>query len=66
MAAVSVLLAALLIIVLFLTALLQVEIGPVIILLFVSCLICLIVSLISFIREINQSLVALKLELGSG
>ncbi len=64
MATVSVLLAAVLIIALFLTALLKLEVGLVISLLFIGCLASLIVSLGAFIRDIHLSLVALKLELG--
>jgi len=63
MAAVSVLLASLLIIGLFLTALWSWEVGLVIVLLFVGCLSSLIVSLAAFIRDIQLSLHALKLEL---
>jgi uncharacterized membrane protein YqjE len=63
MAALSVLLASLLIIVLFLTALQRWEVGLVIVLLFVCCLASLIVSLGAFIRDIQLSLHALKLEL---
>ena len=63
MAALSVLLAAVLIIVLFLTALLGIEVGLAITALFTACLISLIVSLIAFIKDIQLSLKALKLEL---
>jgi uncharacterized protein DUF2721 len=63
MAAVSVLLASLLIIGLFLTALWSWEVGLVIVLLFICCLSSLIVSLAAFIRDIQLSLHALKLEL---
>ncbi len=64
MAALSVLMASLLIIVLFVTALQRWEVGLVIVLLFVCCLAALIVSLAAFIRDIQLSLHALKLELG--
>lgn len=64
MAAVSVLLAAVLIISLFVIAWLKVEVGLFIILLFIGCLLSLIVSLGAFLREINLSLGALKVELG--
>ncbi len=64
MAALSVLLASVLIIVLFVTTLAKSEAGFVIVLLFVSCLASLIVSLLAFIRDIQLSLHALKLELG--
>ncbi len=63
-AAASVLLAALLIIVLFLTALMKLEAALLITLLFVACLGALIVSLSAFIRDIQLSLRALKVELG--
>ena len=64
MAAGSVLLASVLIIALFLTALLKLEVGLFISLLFITCMVSLIVSLVAFIRDIHLSLVALKLELG--
>jgi hypothetical protein len=63
MAAISVLLAAVLIIVLFLTVLSRLEVGVVLISIFIGCLLALIVSLAAFIREIQLSLQALKLEL---
>jgi len=63
MAAVSVLLVAVLIIVLFLSALMKLEVGVAITLLFIGCMAALIVSLIAFIRDIQLSLKALKLEL---
>lgn len=63
MAAVSVLLASLLIIVLFLSALMKLEVGFAIVVLFICCLASLIVSLVAFIREIQLSLHALRLEL---
>src|SRR5262249_36867878 len=65
LAALSVLLAAVLIIALFLAALLKLEIGALLILVFIGCLGTLIVSLIAFILDINLSLSALKLEVGS-
>ena len=64
MAAMSLLLAALLIIVLFIAALSRWEAGFAIILLFICCLASLIVSLLAFIRDIQLSLHALNLELG--
>ena len=64
LAGVSVLLASVLIIVLFLTALWKAEVGHLIILLFIACMASLSGSLVAFIRDINLSLVALKLELG--
>jgi len=63
LAGVSVLLASLLIIVLFLTALLKLEVGLLISLLFIGCMVALSGSLVAFIRDINVSLGALKLEL---
>jgi hypothetical protein len=65
LAALSVLLAAALIITLFLTALMRIESTQLIILLFISCMVALILSLAAFIREIQLSLHALKLELRS-
>jgi hypothetical protein len=61
---VSVLLASLLIIVLFLTALWKLEVGLLISLLFIACMVSLSGSLVAFIRDINLSLGASKLELG--
>lgn len=65
LAAISVLLAALLIIVLFLTALLNLGIVSLISGLFIACLFCLIISLILFIVDVNISLVAVRLEIES-
>ena len=63
LASVSALAAAILIIVLFLTALWQIETSWSIVILFIVCMMCLIGSLALFIHDINQSLAALKLEL---
>jgi hypothetical protein len=63
MAAMSVLLVAVLIIVLFIAALAHWEAGFFIVLLFVCCMASLIVSLVAFIRDIQLSLHALCLEL---
>ena len=63
LAAVSVLLASVLIIVLFLTALWNLEVGLVLSLLFIACMVALSGALVAFIRDINLSLGALKLEL---
>jgi hypothetical protein len=63
MAASSLLLTAVLIIVLFVSALARLEAGMAIILIFICCMASLIVSLIAFIRDIQLSLLALKLEL---
>jgi asparagine N-glycosylation enzyme membrane subunit Stt3 len=65
LASVSALAAAILIIVLFTTALWQMESAWVIVTLFMVSLVSLIVSLVIFIRDINQSLAALKLELAA-
>ena len=58
------LLASVLIIVLFLTALWKLEVGLLISLLFIACMVSLSGSLVAFIRDMNLSLGALKLELG--
>jgi hypothetical protein len=63
LASLSLLLAACLIITLFATALLRWDAGGVIILLFAGCLAALIGSLVLFIRDVNQALAALRLEL---
>jgi len=63
LASTSALFAAILIIVLFVTALLQMENAWLICALFIVCLACLIGSLIVFIHDINRALAALKLEL---
>ena len=63
LASTSALFAAMLIIVLFVTALLQVESAWLICTLFIICLACLVGSLIVFIHDINQGLAALRLEL---
>ena len=63
-AALSVLLVAVLIIVLFIAALMKAEAGLAITAIFVACMLSLIVSLSAFIRDIQFSLKALKLELG--
>jgi len=60
---VSVLLAAILIITLFAAALLHVEAGWLVGLIFVACMAALIMSLIDSIRDVNMSLVAVKLEI---
>jgi hypothetical protein len=63
LASTSALFAAILIIVLFVTALLQIENAWLICALFIVCLVCLIGSLVVFIHDVNQALAALKLEL---
>ena len=65
LASTSALFAAILIIVLFLTALLQLENALLICALFIVCLASLIGSLVVFIHDINLSLHALKLELSA-
>jgi hypothetical protein len=55
--------AAVLVIVLFFTALWQLETAWLISGLFVICMLCLIGSLIAFIHDINQSLSALKIDM---
>ena len=62
LATLSMLLAAVLVIALFLAALFRLEIGGVVIVLFVGCMGSLIGSLVVFILDINLSLSALKLE----
>lgn len=66
MAAMCVLLVAVLISVLFLTALMQWEVAWLIVTLFICCMASLIVALTAFITEIQLSLLALKLELEPG
>jgi hypothetical protein len=63
LAALSVLLAAVLIILLFLTALMKWDHGFIISLVFIACLASLILSLMAFIYDIHLALGALKLEL---
>lgn len=63
LASLSALFAALLMIVIFVTALLQIESAWVICTLFITCLLCLIGSLMVFIHDINLALAALKFEL---
>ena len=63
LASMSALAAAILVIVLFLTALLQAEAAWLISSMFIACMLCLIGSLVVFIHDVNQSLAALKLEL---
>ncbi len=63
-ASVSVLLAAILIIVLFITALMSINVAWALALIFAGCLAAVIGSLIFFILDLNASLQALRLELG--
>jgi predicted PurR-regulated permease PerM len=60
----SVLFAAVLVIVLFLTAVFRVESAYLIGALFVGAMASLILSLVAFIQELNQSLTAFKLDIG--
>jgi hypothetical protein len=59
----SALAAAILIIALFITALLQIESAWIVIFVFIFCMACLIGSLVVFIHDLNRSLAALKLEI---
>jgi hypothetical protein len=63
LAGVSVLLASILIITLFFTALFRLEDAWLISLLFIGCMVCLIGSIVAFLREVDQSLLAVRLEL---
>ena len=63
-ATLSVLLAATLIIILFVTAVFQIENAWLILILFISSMGSLIVSLIVFLLDVNQSLIAFKLDIG--
>ena len=63
-ASISVLLAAVLIIALFITAVLKVEDAWLIGLLFVGAMGSLIFSLVSFLQDLNESLLAFKLDIG--
>jgi hypothetical protein len=63
-ASVSVLLAAVLIIVIFVGALFRLSFAAPVVALFASCLMSLIGSLVLFIRDVNLSLRALRLEVG--
>ncbi len=65
LAGLSVLLVAVLIIALFLGALGRLELGLVVVLLFMAAMACLIGSLVAFLRDINLSLAAMDLEINS-
>jgi hypothetical protein len=65
LASVSVLLAAVLVFVLFLTAIFGLRTAPVIMAVFATCLGVLIAALVFFIKDVNLSLVALKLEMAA-
>lgn len=62
-ASLSLLLAAMLVMVLFIGALGQMDISAVVVALFSACLLTLILSLVSFLQEINESLSALRMDL---
>jgi hypothetical protein len=62
LASLSALLAAVLVITLFFIALFQKELAWIIVTLFVLCMLSLIGSLLVFIKDINRTLIALKLE----
>ncbi len=64
LASASVLLAAVLVITLFLVALLQADLGWLVTLVFITCLLALIGSLVAFILDLNQSLLALDVDIG--
>jgi hypothetical protein len=63
LAGIGVLLASILIITLFFTALFRLEDAWLISILFIGCMVSLIGSMVAFLRDVNQSLVALSLEL---
>jgi hypothetical protein len=63
---VSALLAAVLVIMLFVAALARLEIGALVTALFMTCLAALVASLVAFIAEINHSLSALRVDLFGG
>jgi hypothetical protein len=63
LATTSVLFAAVLVIVLFGAAVARLEVVPLIVVLFGSCLLTLVGSLLAFMQEVNESLGALKLDL---
>ncbi len=65
LASMSALAAAILIILLFFTALWQVETAWLIGAVFIVCMLCLIGSLVVFIHDVNRALAALKLELAA-
>lgn len=64
LASVSLLFAAVLIITLFLIVLLRFEGAWLIVVLFTACMLSLIGALIAFIKDVNQTLVAFKLDIG--
>jgi hypothetical protein len=66
LAAVSVLMAALLIITIFISALFHLDLGGLVALIFIVCLAALIASLLEFLHDLNMSLRAVKMEIKSG
>ena len=64
MASLSVTLASILIVTLFLSGLFGIDAPWMIALLFIACMVCVVGSLVAFIWDINQTLLALKLEMG--
>ena len=64
LAVVSLLCAAVLVITLFLAAVLRWDAVIVVVVLFACCMVALIASLVAFLRDVNHSLTAIKLELG--
>jgi len=66
LATLSVLQAAILVICLFITALLHLDVVMLIATVFIFCMLSLIISLILFLQDINLSLAALKLDIGHG
>jgi hypothetical protein len=66
LAAVSVLMAALLIITIFIAALFHRDLGALVALIFIVCLAALIASLLEFLHDLNMSLSALKMEIKGG
>jgi len=65
LAVVSLLCAAVLVITLFLAAVLRWDAVIVVVVLFACCMLALIASLVSFLRDVNHSLTAIKLELAA-
>ncbi len=65
LASLSVLFAAMLVILLFLFSLLHFEVAWLVGIFFILCMLCLIASLVFFIRDINQALIAVRLDLGN-
>ena len=65
LAAVSVLMAALLIITIFLAALFRLNLGALVVLFFIVCLASLIAALLEFLHDLNMSLRALRMEIKS-